>query len=104
MYRTVDAEGYVVYRQNFYSAPWRLIGETVRATITDGVVRIYHGLHEVAVHPICSGRRRRVIDPKHFAGLTGIKPIPDIALASSPAMPTLLRPLGEYEAMLGGSF
>ena len=89
---------------NAYSVPWRLIGETVRATITDGVVRIYHGIHEVAVHPICSGRRRRVIDPGHFAGLTGIKPIPDIALASSPAIPALLRPLGEYEAMLGGSF
>jgi len=89
---------------NAYSVPWRLIGETVRATITDDVVRIHHGTHEVAVHPICSGRRRRVIDPAHFAGLTGIRLIPDIAGAASPAMPALLRPLGEYEAILGGSF
>ncbi|WP_342737169.1 hypothetical protein [Bradyrhizobium sp. B117] len=28
---------------NAYSVPWRLIGETVRATIADGVVRIHHG-------------------------------------------------------------
>ena len=49
--------------------PWRLIGETVRATIADGVVRIHHGIHEVAAHPICVGRRRRVVDPKHFEGL-----------------------------------
>ena len=102
--RRVQSDCAVEIEGNAYSVPWRLIGETVRATITDGVVRIYHGIHEVAVHLICSGRRRRVIDPGHFAGLTGIKPIPDIALASSPAMPALLRPLGEYEAMLGGSF
>ena len=30
VYRTVDAEGFVVYRQNFYAAPWRLIGQTSR--------------------------------------------------------------------------
>jgi hypothetical protein len=36
--------------------PWRLIGETVRATIVDGTVRIHHGAQEVAVHPICAGR------------------------------------------------
>jgi hypothetical protein len=29
--------------------PWRLIGETVRATISDGIVRIYHASEEVAV-------------------------------------------------------
>jgi hypothetical protein len=97
--RRVQSDCAVEIDGNAYSVPWRLIGETVRATITDGVVRIYHGIHEVAVHPICSGRRRRVIDPGHFAGLTGIKPIPDIALASSPAIPALLRPLGEYEAI-----
>jgi Integrase core domain len=102
--RRVQSDCAVEIDGNAYSVPWRLIGETVRATITDGVVRIYHGIHEVAVHPICSGRRCRVIHPGHFAGLTGIKPIPDIALASSPATPALLRPLGEYEAMLGGSF
>ena len=26
VYRTVDAEGFVVYRNNFYAAPWHLIG------------------------------------------------------------------------------
>jgi hypothetical protein len=40
LYRTVDAEGFVVYRQNFYSAPWRLIGQpvTVRTTETELVI------------------------------------------------------------------
>ena len=30
VYRTVDAEGFVVYRQNFYATPWRLIGQIRR--------------------------------------------------------------------------
>jgi IstB-like ATP binding protein len=54
-----------------YSVPWRLIGETVRATIVDGMVRIHHGNREVAVHPVCSGRRRRTAwrwqDPSEVA-------------------------------------
>src|SRR4030095_10459066 len=29
--------------------PWRLIGEMVRATVADGMVRIHYGLHEVAI-------------------------------------------------------
>ena len=35
VYRTVDAEGYVVYRQNFYAAPWRLLGQTVAVRVTE---------------------------------------------------------------------
>jgi hypothetical protein len=54
---------------NAHSVPWRLIGEMVRATIVDSTVRIHHGLHEVTVHPLYDGRRHRVIDPAHFAGL-----------------------------------
>jgi len=33
---------------NAYSVPWRLIGEMVRATIMDGIVRVYHGGQQVA--------------------------------------------------------
>jgi transposase len=92
---------------NAYSVPWRLIGETVRAMIVDGTVHIHHGIHEVAVHRICTGRRRRVVDPMHFAGLTGSRPSCGGELASSTgaaSSPALLRPLGEYEAIAGGSF
>jgi hypothetical protein len=39
---------------NAYSVPWRLIGEAVRATIMDGMVRIYHGSQQAAVHPTCA--------------------------------------------------
>ncbi|MGY4353044.1 transposase [Bradyrhizobium sp. GM7.3] len=105
--RRVQADCAVEIDGNAYSVPWRLIGETVRATIADGVVRIHHGIHEVAVHPICVGRHHRVVDPKHLEGLTGFKPSRAGELALSPVAPpspTLLRPLGEYEAIVGGGF
>ena len=41
VYRTVDAEGFVVYRQNFYAAPWRLIGQTVAVRMTEDELTIY---------------------------------------------------------------
>ena len=41
VYRTVDAEGFVVYRQNFYATPWRLIGQSVAVRVTE---------HELMIH------------------------------------------------------
>jgi transposase len=105
--RRVQSDCAVEIDGNAYSVPWRLIGEMVRATVADGTVRIHYGLHEVAVHPICAGRRRRVIDPAHFEGLTGFRAshAGELALSPiSPPAPALLRPLGEYEAIVGGSF
>jgi transposase len=106
--RRVQADCAVEIDGNAYSVPWRLIGETVRATITDGVVRIYHASEEVAVHSTCSGRRQRAIDPAHFQGLAGLRPnsaLPgDLAAPAANVAPALLRPLGEYELLVGGGF
>jgi transposase len=41
VYRTVDAEGFVVYRQNFYSVPWRLIGQSVAVRTTESDLVIH---------------------------------------------------------------
>jgi transposase len=41
VYRTVDAEGFVVYRQNFYSVPWRLIGQSVAVHVTEAELVIH---------------------------------------------------------------
>src|SRR5271156_4970119 len=41
VYRSVDAEGYVVYRQNFYSSPWHLIGRAVPVRVTENELTIY---------------------------------------------------------------
>jgi hypothetical protein len=103
----VQADCAVEIDGNAYSVPWRLIGEIVRAIIADGMVRIHHGIHEVAVHPICAGRRRRIVDPAHFAGLAGFRSnrAGELAVSSvAPQSPPLLRTLGEYEAIVGGGF
>src|SRR3954447_6404595 len=62
IYRTVNAEGLVTYRQNGYSVPWRHIGSIVPVRVTETEVIIYSpAVEEVARHPIspptATGRR-----------------------------------------------
>ncbi len=94
---------------NAYSVPWRLIGERVRVTVAAGELRVAHGGCEVAVHGLSSGRRSRVVDPVHFAGVAGAfgEPVRAASAAAAPVEPlppALLRPLAEYEAAVGGSW
>jgi transposase len=93
---------------NSYSVPWRLIGERVAVTIAAGEVRIRHGAREVAAHAEAQGRRQRSIDRAHLDGVAGcgaaIRREPAEASAIRPMAPALLRPLSEYEAVIGGSF
>lgn len=106
--RKVQSDCAIEVDGNAYSVPWRLISETVRATITDGIVRIYHGSQEVAVHATCAGRRQRAIDPAHFQGVAGFRAScarPAALAVSAASLPAgLLRSLTEYEALLGGGF
>jgi hypothetical protein len=41
VYRTVNAEGLVPYRQNFYSVPWRFLGQVLPLRITEDEVIVY---------------------------------------------------------------
>jgi transposase len=41
LYRTVNVEGYIGYRQNFYSVPWRHIGRILPVRVTDTEVLVY---------------------------------------------------------------
>jgi len=75
-----------------------LIGESVEVVIKNGRVRIRDAGNDVAVHAETSGRRQRVVDPAHFRGIAAMAP----AQAAPPA--TLLRPLSEYEQLLGGGW
>jgi transposase len=53
VYRTVDAEGYVVYRQNFYAAPWRLLGQNVAVRVTENELVIHdRAFIEATRHPL----------------------------------------------------
>lgn len=53
LYRTVNSEGHVMYRQNFYSVPWQRIGELLPVRITEKELIVY-GLNvsEIARHPL----------------------------------------------------
>jgi transposase len=48
VYRTVDAEGFVVYRQNFYSTPWHLIGQPVAVRVSQDELVIHDRAFVVA--------------------------------------------------------
>jgi len=53
LYRTVNAEGFIAYRQNFYSVPWCYIGRLLPVRITEDQVLIYGpNLEEVARHAL----------------------------------------------------
>jgi transposase len=41
VYRAVNAEGMVAYRQNFYSVPWRYLGQVVPLRITEEELIVY---------------------------------------------------------------
>ena len=63
VYRAVDAEGCVAYRQNRYSVPWRFIGQALPLRITEQEVVIYGPeIREVARHELfprtVTGQRR----------------------------------------------
>jgi transposase len=108
--RQVSSDCTVQVDGNAYSVPWRLIGENVRVTVTEAAVRIHHGAREVALHSVLSGTRQRVVDPAHYAGvaktsdrLRSGSPVGEPA-ATAATVPSLLRPLAEYEALIGGGF
>jgi Mu transposase-like protein len=88
---------------NSYSVPWRLIGETVQVVVCAGRVVVRHAGAVVADHALCQGRRERIVDRQHLIGVTGAAgpirtPLPP------KGTPDLLRPLAEYEAVVGGGW
>lgn len=105
--RSVGADCAVAVDGNTYSVPWQLIGERVRVTVSNGVVRVHHGRQEIALHAQLKGRHGRSVDDTHLAGLVGSAATPihrrPAITAPEPAA-ALLRPLAEYEAIAGGRF
>jgi transposase len=103
--RKVQADCVIEIDSNAYSVPWRLIGESVRVVIAGGMLRVSHAGHEVAVHHRRNGRFERVVDPLHFDGIVGSGPktLSEIVPVPTPIGPAeLLRPLLEYEHLVGG--
>lgn len=107
--RRVHADSCIEVDANHYSVPWRLIGETVTARIVDECLQVRRAGIEVARHALGVGRRQRVIDPAHLAGVVGAPAAEGAANHAPPAAdrsstPVLLRPLADYEAIAGGGW
>jgi len=53
IYRTVNVEGFISYRQNNYSVPWHHIGRVLPVRVTENEVIIYDPqVAEIARHPL----------------------------------------------------
>jgi transposase len=104
--RRVPADCAIELDTNSYSVPWRLIGESVQVVVAGGRVSIRHAGAEVASHAETCGRRQRVIEPVHFTGVTaGPRPVAPDRLTTPPATAAeLLRPLQDYEQLVGGGW
>jgi hypothetical protein len=73
---------------------------TVRAS--EGEIVVSHAGAEIARHGERRGRRERALRPEHLDGIVGAGRLP-VAKAGPPP-PELLRPLAEYESLLGGAW
>lgn len=105
--RRVQSDATIELDTNFYSVPWRLIGETVAVVIAGSRVSIRHHGSEVASHGETTGRRQRVMAATHLAGISRPQFVvsePVTELLPAAGEPELLRPLSEYEQAAGGSW
>ena len=71
LYRVVNVEGYVAYRQNFYSVPWQRIGDLLPVRVTENELIVYGpDIVEIARHeryPTGVNGQRRT-DKRHLPG------------------------------------
>lgn len=100
--RRVQSDCCVEVDTNAYSAPWRLIGVAVRVVVAGGRISIQHAGQEIAAHPELAGRRQRLVEPAHFAGVSMVQTI--TPAEAPPPTADLLRPLQEYEQLVGGGW
>lgn len=107
--RRVHTDACIELDTNRYSVPWKLIGESVTVVVAERQVRVLYGGQEVACHAQSTLRRATLIERSHLAGIVGAQFAGVSWLARAPAPRTgsevpaeLLRPLEQYEAVLGG--
>ena len=107
--RRVHTDACIELDTNRYSVPWRLIGETVTVIVSERQVRALYAGQEVACHAQSPLRRSSVIEREHLVGIIGAQNacmswLPRTPAPPPPVAPELLRPLEQYEAMLGGAW
>jgi transposase len=97
--RVVQTDACIELDSNYYSVPWHLIKESVTIQVIDQELHIYYCTECVAKHPVSFGRRERKLERSHLQGIIGI-PKSDPTSGMKPA--ELLRPLTDYETVVGG--
>jgi hypothetical protein len=107
--RKVSPDCAVEVDTNAYSVPWRLIGERVTVLATSEMISVLHAGREVAQHRRSAARHARIVERAHFDGVAGADgaAVRRIVVEEEPpvaAAPALLRPLAEYEALVGGGW
>ena len=111
--RRVHTDACIELDTNRYSVPWKLIGESVTVVVAERQVRVLYAGQEVACHAQNAARRSSVIERSHLVGIVGAHGVgvswlarPGSPGASPPpsAPAELLRPLAEYETVLGGGW
>jgi transposase len=98
--RRVQTDCTVELHRNWYSVPWRLLGETVRVVQHGTALTVHHGAALVATHAVATGTRVRRVDPAHVAGISGRPALPP-PRPTAPDPASRLRPLAEYAAAVG---
>lgn len=86
---------------NCYSVPWDYIGEEVLVAVSDDEVVISRAGEVLATHPRLKNRRERSVLKEHFDGLKAYR---EASTEVTTRSEDLLRPLEEYESVVGGSW
>ncbi len=97
-WRRVQVDCTIELHRNWYSVPWRYLGETVRVQQQGERITITYGADAIATHLLAVGTRVRRVDPAHLLGITART---RAVTAATEPVPTLLRPLAEYAAAVG---
>jgi transposase len=110
--RKVKTDATVEVDTNHYSVPWRHLSRVVTVIVTEEAIGIYLDADELALHRRSKGRNERIIESSHLDGVVrGREDLVERALHREQAAPiaaleeahySLLRPLSEYEAIMGG--
>lgn len=77
VYRTASVEGFIIWRKNLYSVPWRYVGQVLPVRITEDEVVVYSPRldERIARHPLLSASQsqQRRLDPTHHPSVNDPK-------------------------------
>ena len=107
--RRVHSDACIELDTNRYSVPWKLIGESVTVVVAERQVHVLYEGQEVACHAQSPLQRTTMIERMHLvsivgAHLAGVSWLPRTTPPPASVPAELLRPLQEYERVLGGAW